>query len=110
MLTASIFVEYYVTGHSTNIWLAMLVGAAGGAVLSFLVGHVIVGAFMRRGAGGFSIAMVTIALGLMIQFTLEAIQGPFIDSVRPRAHSTVLSISGVNLDARQVTTIGVAVG
>ena len=78
ILTACIFVEYYVTGHSTNSGLAMLVGGAAGAVLSLLVGHVIVGAFMRRGAGGFGIAMVTIGLGLMIQFTLEAIQGPFI--------------------------------
>ena len=75
LITASIFIEYYVTGHSTNLWLAMLVAGAGGAVLSFLVGFVIVGAFMRRGAGGFSIAMVTIGLGLMIQYTLAGDPG-----------------------------------
>jgi branched-chain amino acid transport system permease protein/neutral amino acid transport system permease protein len=109
LITASIFVEYYVTGHSSNLWLAMLVGGAGGALLSFLVGFVIVGAFMRRGAGGFSIAMVTIGLGLMIEYTLEAIQGPFIDSYVSSNNRNVLSIAGVNLDSQQVITIGVAV-
>ena len=33
ILTACIFAEYGLTGHSTNIWVAMAVGAAGGALL-----------------------------------------------------------------------------
>ena len=103
-----IFVEYYVTGHSTNIWLAMLVGAAAGAVLSFIIGYGVVGAFLRRGASGFSIAMVTIALGLMIQYTLEAIQGPYIDAFASSSTKTAISVSGVNLSAEQLTTIIVA--
>jgi branched-chain amino acid transport system permease protein/neutral amino acid transport system permease protein len=109
ILTSAMFIEYYVTGHSTNVWLAMLVGAAAGAVVSFIVGFGVVGAFLRRGAGGFSIAMVTIGLGLMIQFTLEAIQGPFIYAYTSSNTTTALSIDGVNLSSVQLTTIGVAV-
>lgn len=109
LITSSIFLEYYLTGHSTNLWLAMLVGGAGGAVLSFVVGFVIVGAFVRRGAGGFSIAMVTIGLGLMIQYSLEAIQGPVINSYTSSNRGTAISVAGVNLDSQQVTTIVVAV-
>ena len=70
ILTASIFLEYGLTGHSTNIWIAMAVGAASGGVISLLIGHVMVGAFLRRGATGLSIAMVTIAISLMLQFGL----------------------------------------
>jgi branched-chain amino acid transport system permease protein/neutral amino acid transport system permease protein len=109
IMTTAIFVEYYVTGHSTNVWLAMLVGGAAGAAMSFIVGFVIVGAFLRRGAGGFSIAMVTIGLGLMIQFTLEAIQGPFIDAFTSSNTTTAIRISGVNLSSEQLAAIGVAV-
>lgn len=109
LITSSIFVEYYLTGHSTNLWLAMGVGAGAGAVLSLVVGFVIVGAFVRRGSGGFGIAMVTIALGLVIQYTLEAIQGPVVNSFTSSNQGTLVSISGVNLDTQQVTTIGVAV-
>jgi len=109
LITSSIFVEYYLTGHSTNLWLAMLVGGVAGAVLSFVVGFVVVGAFVRRGAAGFSIAMVTIGISLMIQYTLEAIQGPVVNAYASSNRSTLLSVAGVNLDSQQVTAILVAV-
>lgn len=107
ILTASIFVEYGITGHSNNVWLAMLVGAAAGAVISFVIGHVIIGAFLRRGASGFSIAMVTIGLGLMIQFTLEAIQGPYLETFASNV-SRGITISGVSLSSEQLVAIGIA--
>ena len=108
ILTSCIFVEYGLTGHSTNLWVAMLVGAASGALVSFLVGHVLVGAFIRRGASGFGIAMVTIALSLIIQFTLEAIQGPFVLAYAATGTSG-LHLAGVDVSTEQLTTIGVAV-
>ncbi len=108
ILTACIFAEYGLTGHSTNIWIAMAVGAASGAVISLLVGHVVVGAFLRRGATGFGIAMVTIAISLMVQFGLEAIQGPYILAYAATTHAT-MKIGGVVLSSGQLTTIIVAV-
>lgn len=108
ILTACIFAEYGLTGHSTNIWIAMAVGAASGAVISLLLGHVVVGAFLRRGATGFGIAMVTIAISLMVQFGLEAIQGPFILAYTASTQST-MNIGGVVLSSGQLTTIIVAV-
>jgi branched-subunit amino acid ABC-type transport system permease component len=108
ILTSTIFVEYGLTGHSNNVWLAMLVGMLSGAAISFFIGHIVIGAFLRRGASGFSIAMVTIALSLMIQFTLEAIQGPEINSF-PASNSTGITIAGVTLSGEQIITIVVAV-
>jgi len=108
ILTSCIFVEYAVTGHSTNLWLAMLVGGASGALISLLVGHVLVGAFLRRGATGFSIAMVTIALSLVVQFGLEAIQGPFILAF-PANYGSGVKILGVVLSGEQLVTVAVAV-
>jgi branched-subunit amino acid ABC-type transport system permease component len=109
ILTACIFIEYYVTGHSTNVWLAMLVGGAAGSLLTFIVGFGVVGSFLRRGAGGFSIAMVTIGIGLMIQYTLAAIQGPYIDAYSVSNTTTAISISGVDLSSEQLIAIIVAI-
>ncbi|HEY6277705.1 MAG TPA: branched-chain amino acid ABC transporter permease [Streptosporangiaceae bacterium] len=108
VITASIFAEYGLTRHSTNIWLAMAVGAASGALLSLFLGQVVIAAFIRRGATGFGIAMVTIALSLMIQFSLEAIQGPYIFAFAASSPST-MDIGGVILSTGQLTTIIVAV-
>jgi branched-chain amino acid transport system permease protein/neutral amino acid transport system permease protein len=108
IITASIFAEYSLTAHSSNLWLAMAVGAASGALFSLLIGHVVVGAFIRRGATGFGIAMVTIAISLMVQFGLEAIQGPYIMAYAAATHST-MNIGGVVLSSLQLTTIIVAV-
>ena len=108
ILTACIFAEYSLTGHSTNLWIAISVGAASGAVLSLLIGHVIVGAFLRRGATGFGIAMVTIAISLMVQFGLEAIQGPDILAYSAGRQPT-MNIGGVVLSRGQLATIIVAV-
>lgn len=107
IMTSCIFVEYAITGHSTNVWLAMGVAAVAGAVISYVIGHIVIGAFMRRGASGFSIAMVTIGLSLMISFTLGAIQGPNIKSFASNV-SHGITIAGVSLDAEQMVAIGIA--
>jgi branched-chain amino acid transport system permease protein/neutral amino acid transport system permease protein len=108
IITASIFAEYSLTARSSNLWIAMAAGAASGALFSLLIGHVVVGAFVRRGATGFGIAMVTIAISLMVQFGLEAIQGPYIMAYAAATHST-MNIGGVVLSSLQLTTIIVAV-
>jgi branched-chain amino acid transport system permease protein/neutral amino acid transport system permease protein len=108
ILTACIFIEYALTSHSINLWIAVPVGAASGAILSYLFGHVLIGAFVRRGASGFSVAMVTIGLSLVIQFSLEAIQGPFIFAF-PASTAAPVRLLGIDMSVGQITTIIVAV-
>jgi branched-chain amino acid transport system permease protein/neutral amino acid transport system permease protein len=108
ILTSCIFVEYWITDHSSNVWLALLVGALAGAAISFVIGHLVIGAFLSRGASGFSIAMVTIAIALMVEFGLEAIQGPYVDTFSSSTTSAI-TISGVSLSGQQLAAIGIAV-
>src|SRR5580704_16025257 len=77
-LTSAIFVDRWVAGGNPSAWLAILIGGVWGALFSWLIGRFVVNAFVRRGTSLFGMAMVTIALGLIIQFTLEGIQGPTI--------------------------------
>jgi branched-subunit amino acid ABC-type transport system permease component len=107
VMTASVFVDYYLGRGSSNIWLGVLIGAIGGAVISWLVGAVIARAFIRRGVSLFGLAMVMIALSLVIQFSLEAIQGPIALSFRLGATGNV-TFASVTLSYSQIIIIAAA--
>jgi len=109
IMTSAVFVDYYVVRGSANIWLGLAVGAASGALLSWIVGQFIVSAFVRRGTSLFGMAMVTIGLGLVIQFSLEAIQGPGILAYQT-AQTTTVGFAGVVMSIQQLVIIAVAVG
>src|SRR3979411_865539 len=49
ILTSAMFVEYWISGGNSNVWLALLIGALGGGVVSLVFGRVIVTPYVRRG-------------------------------------------------------------
>lgn len=106
-LTSAIFVDRWVAGGNPSAWLAILIGGVWGALFSWLIGRFVVNAFVRRGTSLFGMAMVTIALGLIIQFTLEGIQGPTILSYNV-AQNHVFHIGAVAMSDLQLTIIGCA--
>jgi branched-subunit amino acid ABC-type transport system permease component len=107
ILTSSIFVDYWATRGSPSVWLALLCGAVWGALFSLVLGRYVVSAFVRRGTSQFGMAMVTIAVGLVIQFTLEAIQGPTILSYNVAQNHTI-KIGAVVMSDLQLIIIGCA--
>ena len=108
IMTSAIFVDYTVGRGNPNIWLAILVGAAWGALLTWLIGHYLISAFVRRGTSLFGMAMVTIALGLVIEFSLEAIQGPLILTYQAQYGSEV-HLGSIIVSTQQLIIIGAAV-
>src|SRR5207302_6115297 len=68
------------------------------------VGNWLVTAFVRRGTSMFGMAMVTIALGIIIQFSLEAIQGPLILTFHAHSGATVRILS-VAMRTQQVVIV-----
>lgn len=107
LLTSAMFVDYAVGRGTSNIWLAIVIGAAWGALSSLLFARFVARGYVRRGTSLVGMAMVTIAVGLVIQFTLEAIQGPFAYGYRLGSQPTV-RIAGVTLSEQQLVIIGVA--
>jgi len=107
LLTSAMFVDYAIGRGSPNIWLALGVGAGWGALSSLLFARFIVAPYVRRGTSLVGMAMVTIAVGLVIQYGLEAIQGPFVYGFRVGAQSTV-RVAGVTLSELQLVVMGVA--
>jgi branched-chain amino acid transport system permease protein/neutral amino acid transport system permease protein len=76
VMTSAIFVYHLVGGGRVAILSAIVVGGLWGASASWLLGRLLVQAYVRRGTTLFGMALVTIAAGLIVQFGLEAVQGP----------------------------------
>lgn len=108
ILTAAMFIHYWVGGGNPNVWLGILIGGLGGGLVSLVFGRGIVTPYVRRGTTMFGMAMVTIALALVIQFTLEAIQGPLAYNY-DLASTAEYNIGGVVVSSRQLVVIGAAV-
>ena len=108
VLTAAMYVDYYVIGGNSNVWAAIAVGAVGGALFSWMLGRGVVSSYVKRGTTLFGMAMVTIALGLVIQFGLEAIQGPG-DYSFTVAQTSEVRIGSVTMSVLQLIVIGCAV-
>lgn len=109
ILTAAIFIEFWLLGSSTSLWIAIPVAAIAGAVMSLVLGRIIVASFVKRGTTLFGMAMVTIAVGIVIQFTLEAIQGPTLYSYSYGSHTSDVHIGSVTMSVLQLVVIAIAV-
>jgi branched-chain amino acid transport system permease protein/neutral amino acid transport system permease protein len=89
-MTSAIFVTYLFTKSiTTSLPVLLVIGAVWGAAFSLAISVVIIGPFLRRGAGLFGMAIVTLALLLIIEYSLEAIQGPGILNYPTPTGSTV---------------------
>lgn len=105
VMTSAIYIVY-VTTVSLHLPLAagVVVAGAWGAFFSWVLSVLIVNPYVRRGTSLFAMAMVTIGVGLIIQFSLEAIQGPIILAL-PNQSVAELHILGVTMSSTQILTI-----
>jgi branched-subunit amino acid ABC-type transport system permease component len=76
-MTSVIFATWGLSHFTGSLPLLILGGFLFGAAFSSLINIVIVVPFVRKGTNLVTMAIVTIALGLIIEFSLESIQGPF---------------------------------
>lgn len=77
VMTTAAFVAYFATTTlGLNIWLATLLAAVTGAVVSVVAERGIYSPFIRRGSNVFAVIMVSFGLAITLQSTLQAIAGP----------------------------------
>lgn len=108
VMTVSAFMAYVVDAAGAGIWLAMLTGAATGAVVSVAISRLVFTPFLRRGTSRFTMVMVSLALAVILQNAIQAIAGT---SFRSYAESQGRSLHmlGMILTPYQLVIIGVAV-
>src|ERR1700733_10257845 len=108
IMTAAAFVAYLVTGAGFSVWLALLAGAAFGAVFSILLNRFLYTPFLRRGTRLFGMIIVTIAVSLILQNSLLAVFGASFFSLQmPRPAS--VHIAGMVFTTVQLAIIGIEI-
>jgi branched-subunit amino acid ABC-type transport system permease component len=108
IMTAAAFVAYLVTREGISVWLALVAGAAFGAVFSVLLNRGIYTPFVRHGTRLFGMIIVTIAVSLILQNGLLAAFGAnFFSLQMPRPSS--VHIAGMVFTTVQLAIIGIAV-
>jgi branched-chain amino acid transport system permease protein/neutral amino acid transport system permease protein len=75
VMTASAFMGYIATTNGASLWLAIALCAVFGALFSAVLNRMLYTPFVRHGTKLFGMIVVTIAVSLIIQNTLQAIWG-----------------------------------
>jgi branched-subunit amino acid ABC-type transport system permease component len=108
IMITSAFAAYFFNHAGVNIWLALLAGAAIGAIFSFLLNRFVYGPFQRRGTPLIGMVIVSLAIGIMTSNLLLAFIGSDNVSYHQDPGSTV-RVAGIILTTEQLLLIGVAV-
>jgi branched-subunit amino acid ABC-type transport system permease component len=108
IMITSAFAAYFFNHAGVNIWLALLAGAAIGAIFSFVLNRFVYGPFQRRGTPLIGMVIVSLAIGIMTSNLLLAFVGSDNVSYRQNPGSTV-RVAGIILTTEQLLLIGVAV-
>jgi len=108
VMITSAFFAYYLNQAHLSIWIAMLGGAAFGAVFSFLINRFVYAPFQRRGTVLIYMVIVSLAVSLMIANVMLPIVGYFSVSYRER-FSLLLHLGSIALTINQIAIIALAV-
>ena len=107
-MIAAAFVAYAVNQAGVNIWLAIVVAAAAGAVVSVVLNRGIYTPFQRRGSAPITMVIVSLGMTLIIEFGVQAIVGGTSVSYTMSQGPTVKA-GGLELTAVQFVIIGLSI-
>jgi branched-subunit amino acid ABC-type transport system permease component len=107
-MTAAAFVAYICNNAGLNIWVSLVLGTLAASLLSFLLNRGIYLPFKRRTTGRFTMIMVTLGVGIILQYGIEAIWGggDFSYNMVP---GRSVHIAGMIFTTTQLTVIAIAV-
>ena len=108
VMIVSAYATYWVNNSGINIWIALLVGMAAGAILSVLLNRFIYTPFQRRKTSGITLVIVTLGVTLILVFGLQAIVGGTNVSYT-MAQGASLNLAGAQLSVVQLVIIGLAI-
>lgn len=108
IMTVAAFAAYLTEQAGINIWLGLLIGGVAGAVVTIALGKSVFKLYARRGTRLFEMVMVTLALGLVIEYAVDAVSRDKIYSVSfPQGAS--VHLGAAVLTVSQLVLVGVAV-
>jgi branched-chain amino acid transport system permease protein/neutral amino acid transport system permease protein len=106
-MTAAAFVAYVCNMAGLSIWVALVLGTIAASVLSYLLNRGIYLPFKGRTTNLFSMIMVSLGIGLVIQYGIEAIWGGTNFSYN-MVTGRSLHVAGMVFTSTQLVVIAVA--
>ena len=107
VMTGSGFIAYGLNTSGMNIWLAMVIAALCGGVISVLMNTLLYGPFIRHGTTLFGMVIVTISTAVISDHVMEAAVGPTFFSYNAPA-GRALHFADLLLTRQDLTIIGIA--
>ncbi|MGC2191313.1 MAG: branched-chain amino acid ABC transporter permease [Candidatus Dormiibacterota bacterium] len=109
VMIASAYVAYLINqlGHGQSVWIGMVVAAAFGALISLVINKYIYAPFQRRGTSHTAVVIVSLGLLLMIEYTVQALEGPANVSYTMSQGATV-TFGGLIFTVVQLVIIGLS--
>lgn len=108
VMVASAYVAYLINQAGQSVWLAMVVAAVAGAVISLVINKYIYAPFQRRGTSPTAVVIVSLGILLIIEFTVQAVEGPANVSYTMSQGAT-FTFGGLILTVVQLVIIGLSV-
>jgi branched-subunit amino acid ABC-type transport system permease component len=107
VMIVSAYAAYAVNKAGASVWVALLVAAAVGSLLSLLLNRGVYTPFQRRKTAGLTLIIVSVGLSLILEFGLQAIVGGGNVSYRMSQGPSV-HLGGFQLSVVQFVIIGLA--
>ena len=108
VMTGSGFIAYGLNLDGMNIWLAMVIAALCGGVISVLINTLLYGPFIRHGTTLFGMVIVTISTAVISDHVIEAAVGPSFFAYNAPA-GKALHFADFLLTRQDLAVIGIAV-
>jgi branched-chain amino acid transport system permease protein/neutral amino acid transport system permease protein len=108
VMIACAFIALVVNHSGQSVWVGLVVGAVAGAVISLVINRYIYAPFQRRGTSEIGVVIVSLGVLLIIEFTVQALQGPNNASFT-MTQGTSFAIGGLLLTTVQFVIIGLSV-
>ncbi|HUY53993.1 MAG TPA: branched-chain amino acid ABC transporter permease [Candidatus Nanopelagicaceae bacterium] len=109
VMIASAYVAFLINqlGQGQSIWIAMVVAAGFGAVVSVVINKYLYAPFQRRGTSPTAVVIVSLGVLLIIEYTVQAVEGSANVSYTMSQGAT-LSFGGLILTVVQLVIIGLS--
>jgi branched-subunit amino acid ABC-type transport system permease component len=107
VMTLSGFVAYWVNEAGLNIWLAMVIAAIAGGLMSLAINELLYEPFIRHGVNLFGMVIITISVALILDHGLQALVGPSFFSYHAPA-GKALHFADFVLTGQELAIIGIA--
>lgn len=108
IMTVAAFIAYLAEKSGINIWIGLVLGGLTGAALTIVLGKTVFKVYARRGTRLFEMVMVTLALGLVIEYAVDAVSRDQIYSVSfPQGAS--VQVGAVTVTESQIILVGIGI-